>query len=105
MAFPSFYMEGLPKSCIDAEAAGLPIITTDWVGCRDTVIDAQSMFIRSIILALQLGGAFFFRSSVILTYLMAFAKVNDIHLTAPELIKLAIDEERNYIGVNVGKLD
>lgn len=44
-------------------------------------------------------------AAVILTYLMAFAKVNDIHLTAPELIKLAIDEERNYIGVNVGKLD
>ena len=45
MAFPSFYMEGLPKSCIDAEAAGLPVITTDWVGCRDTVIDGQNGFI------------------------------------------------------------
>ena len=44
-------------------------------------------------------------AAVILTYLMAFAKVNGIHLTAPELIKLAIDEERKYIGVNVGKLD
>ena len=45
MAFPSYYMEGLPKSCIDAEAAGLPVITTDWVGCRDTVIDGQNGFI------------------------------------------------------------
>ncbi|MBQ7159815.1 MAG: GHMP kinase [Treponema sp.] len=44
-------------------------------------------------------------AAVILTYLMAIARANDIHLTAPELIKLAIDEERNYIGVNVGKLD
>lgn len=44
-------------------------------------------------------------ASVILTYLMAFAEVNDIVLTPPELVQLAIDEERNYIGVNVGKLD
>ncbi len=45
MVFPSFYMEGLPKSCIDAEATGLPVITTDWVGCRDTVIDGENGFI------------------------------------------------------------
>lgn len=45
MAFPSFYMEGLPKSIIDAEATGLPIITTDWVGCRDTVEDGYNGFI------------------------------------------------------------
>jgi len=45
MAFPSYYMEGLPKSCIDAEAAGLPVITTDWVGCRDTVIIRDRLFV------------------------------------------------------------
>ena len=38
-------MEGLPKSVIDAEAAGLPVITTDWVGCRDTVEDGINGFI------------------------------------------------------------
>ena len=45
MAFPSFYMEGLPKSVIDAEATGLPVITTDWVGCRDTVEDGYNGFV------------------------------------------------------------
>lgn len=45
MAFPSFYMEGLPKSIIDAESTGLPIITTDSVGCRDTVQDGYNGFI------------------------------------------------------------
>lgn len=45
MAFPSFYMEGLPKSIIDAEATGLPVITTDWVGCRDTVEDGVNGFL------------------------------------------------------------
>ncbi len=41
-------MEGLPKSVIDAEAAGLPVITTDWVGCRDTVIDGENGFLIPI---------------------------------------------------------
>ena len=45
MAFPSFYMEGLPKSIIDAEAAGLPVITTDWVGCKDTVEDGVNGYL------------------------------------------------------------
>lgn len=45
MVFPSYYMEGLPKSVIDAEAVGLPIITTDWVGCRDTVVDGENGFL------------------------------------------------------------
>ena len=45
MLFPSFYMEGLPKSVIDAETAGLPVITTDWVGCRDTVQDGYNGFL------------------------------------------------------------
>ncbi|BDC92620.1 glycosyltransferase family 4 protein [Treponema bryantii] len=48
MIFPSFYMEGLPKSVIDAEAVGLPLITTDWVGCRDTVIDGENGFLIPI---------------------------------------------------------
>lgn len=44
-------------------------------------------------------------AAVIITYLLALCKVNDIHLTEAELIKYAVWEERNYIGVNVGKLD
>lgn len=44
-------------------------------------------------------------AAVIITYLNALCKVNDIRLTQQELINTAIWEERNYIGVNVGKLD
>lgn len=46
--FPSYYGEGLPKSCIEANAIGRPIITTDSVGCRDTVIDGYNGFIIPI---------------------------------------------------------
>jgi glycosyltransferase involved in cell wall biosynthesis len=42
MAFPSWYREGLPKSVIEAEAIGRPVITTDSVGCRDTVISGHN---------------------------------------------------------------
>lgn len=48
MAFPSWYREGLPKSVIEAEAIGRPIVTTDSVGCRDTVIDGVNGFIVPI---------------------------------------------------------
>ena len=34
---PSFYREGVPRSIQEAMAMGKPIITTDNVGCRDTV--------------------------------------------------------------------
>lgn len=37
MCFPSYYREGVPKSLIEASAIGRPIVTTDSVGCRDTV--------------------------------------------------------------------
>lgn len=37
-ALPS-YREGLPKSLLEAAAAGLPIVTTDTTGCREVVRD------------------------------------------------------------------
>ncbi len=52
-----------------------------------------------------LGGGLSSSASVILTYIKVFSKINGINLASPELINLAIDVERNYIGVNVGKLD
>lgn len=44
-------------------------------------------------------------AAVILTYLNALCVANGIQITKPELINNAIWAERNYIGVNVGKLD
>lgn len=35
---PSFYREGIPRSIIEALCVGMPIITTDAPGCRETVI-------------------------------------------------------------------
>lgn len=45
MAFPSYYMEGLPKSLIEANAIGRPIITSNSVGCKETVIDGYNGFL------------------------------------------------------------
>lgn len=44
-AFPSYYMEGLPKSLIEACAIGRPIVTTDNIGCRDVVADCGNGFL------------------------------------------------------------
>lgn len=44
MCFPSYYREGIPKAVIDASAAGLPIVTCDTIGCRETVEDGVNGF-------------------------------------------------------------
>jgi len=48
IAFPSYYREGIPKSLIEACAAGRPIITTNSIGCKDTVIDGYNGFLIPI---------------------------------------------------------
>jgi glycosyltransferase involved in cell wall biosynthesis len=40
--------EGVPRTLIEAAAAGAPIITTDTPGCRDTVIDQVSGFLCAL---------------------------------------------------------
>lgn len=44
-------------------------------------------------------------AAVIITYINVLCKVNDITLTQPQVIQYAIRVEREFIGVNVGKLD
>lgn len=45
IAFPSYYMEGLPKSLIEACSIGRPIITTKSIGCKDTVDDGVNGYL------------------------------------------------------------
>lgn len=45
VAFPSYYMEGLPKSLIEADAIGRPVITCNSVGCKETVIDGYNGYL------------------------------------------------------------
>ena len=44
-------------------------------------------------------------AAVILAFLDALCKVNQIRLTPEDLIRIAFDAEKNYVGVNVGTLD
>jgi glycosyltransferase involved in cell wall biosynthesis len=39
---PSYYGEGVPKSLLEAAAAGRPIVTTDMPGCRDLVPNGRT---------------------------------------------------------------
>lgn len=45
VVLPSFYREGVPKSLLEAGAMGKPIVTTDNVGCRETVDDGVNGFL------------------------------------------------------------
>lgn len=42
---PSFYREGVPRSILEALSVGMPIITTDTPGCRETVITEKNGFL------------------------------------------------------------
>lgn len=42
ICLPSYYREGVPKSLIEAAAAGRPIVTTDSAGCREVVSHGQN---------------------------------------------------------------
>ncbi len=44
-------------------------------------------------------------AAVTLAFLSALCDVNNIHLTAREIIDIAYDAEKNYVGVSIGKLD
>jgi glycosyltransferase involved in cell wall biosynthesis len=42
---PSYYREGVPRSTQEAMAMGRAVITTDSVGCRETVVDGRNGFL------------------------------------------------------------
>lgn len=48
VVLPSYYKEGLPKSLIEATAIGRPIITTNSIGCKETVVDGWNGFLIPI---------------------------------------------------------
>ncbi|WP_187269597.1 glycosyltransferase family 4 protein [Flagellimonas hymeniacidonis] len=39
---PTYYREGVPRSILEALSVGLPIITTDSPGCRETVVGSEN---------------------------------------------------------------
>lgn len=39
---PTYYREGIPRSILEALSVGLPIITTDTPGCKETVINNEN---------------------------------------------------------------
>lgn len=42
---PSSYREGLPKSALEAMAAGKPLVATNIPGCREAVVDGETGFL------------------------------------------------------------
>ena len=44
-------------------------------------------------------------AAVIIVFLTALCRVNDIRPTEAELINIALEAEKDYVGVSVGKLD
>ena len=45
VVLPSHYHEGVPRCLLEAMACGKPIITTDWKGCRETVVHGSNGYL------------------------------------------------------------
>ena len=43
---PSFYREGLPRVLIEAASSGLALITTDTIGCKETIRENNGFLVR-----------------------------------------------------------
>jgi len=43
--YPSYYREGIPRAILEAMAMEKPVITTNTVGCKETVIDGVNGFL------------------------------------------------------------
>lgn len=48
LVYPSYYREGLPRTIQEAMAVGRPVITTDSVGCRESIEDGVNGFLVPI---------------------------------------------------------
>lgn len=42
---PTFYREGIPRSILEALSIGMPVITTNTPGCRETIIEGQNGYL------------------------------------------------------------
>jgi glycosyltransferase involved in cell wall biosynthesis len=56
VCLPSHYGEGVPKILIEAAAAGRPVVTTDWPGCRDAVEDGVTGFLVPVRSSTDIAG-------------------------------------------------
>ncbi|MBQ7257588.1 MAG: glycosyltransferase family 4 protein [Abditibacteriota bacterium] len=45
---PSYYREGVPRCILEALSCGRPIITTNWQGCKETVMSNENGFLVPI---------------------------------------------------------
>jgi glycosyltransferase involved in cell wall biosynthesis len=48
VVLPSYYREGIPFTLLEASASGKPIITTNGIGCKDTVEDGITGFMCEV---------------------------------------------------------
>jgi glycosyltransferase involved in cell wall biosynthesis len=90
---PSYYREGVPRSTQEAMAMARPVITTDALGCRETVIDGVNGFLvppRDVDALVRAMERFIQQPELILTMGQASRKLAeerfDVHKTNQRIL-------------------
>ena len=42
---PTYYREGIPRSILEALSVGMPVVTTNTPGCKETVLEGENGFL------------------------------------------------------------
>jgi glycosyltransferase involved in cell wall biosynthesis len=82
VVLPSYYREGVPRSLLEAASMGKPVITTDSVGCRDTVEDGVTGWLVG---ARDVGG-------------LAQAMLSAVHSSADEIEDIGRQSRRRALA-------
>ena len=96
IVLPSFYNEGIPRILLEGLSKGMPVITTDSVGCRETVVHNQNGLMIEPRNTEALEQAF--RQMINLS----IEERNRMRLESRKLAEAEFDEEKvieNYINI------
>jgi glycosyltransferase involved in cell wall biosynthesis len=92
---PSYYREGIPRSTQEAMAMGCPVITTNSIGCRETVLDGINGFIippKNIEDLIKAMEKFIINPSLIKEMGKESRKIAEIRFDSKKINKKVIDE-------------
>lgn len=96
VVLPSFYNEGVPRILLEGLSKGLPIITTNSVGCKETVVDQCNGYL------IEPRSSHALETAILQMIELPLEHRNKMRLESRRLAEAEFDEARvieNYINI------